>query len=285
VNSVAENGDTGRRSARANSNNLRLRLVSGLILAPPAVAAAYAGTPWFDLLVAGLAGVMGVEWAALTGGTKRRPVAVLVGGAATAAVLLTAAAGAWLGGLAIVAAVLAALGGARVAWPGRGAWAAAGVLWLALPCVATVWLRADPVAGRETVLWLLAAVWATDIGAYITGRGIGGPRLAPAISPGKTWAGLVGGIVASAAVGGAAAWLLAADRMPLLALLGGALAITAQAGDLAESKLKRHFGAKDSGYIIPGHGGVLDRLDGMLAAALMLALLEIIMGGSPFAWP
>jgi phosphatidate cytidylyltransferase len=284
VNSVAENGGTGRRSARANSNNLRLRLVFALVLAPPAVAAAYAGSPWFELLVAGLAAAMGLEWAVLTGGTRRRPLAVVVAGSAMVAVLVTATAGAWIGCLVAAAGALVAVIGARLAWPGRGFWAGLGVMWLAIPCVAAVWLRADPVAGRATVLWLLAVVWATDIGAYAAGRTIGGPRLAPTISPGKTWAGLAGGILSAVAVGAVAAWLVS-DRLAMAAVVSGALAIVAQAGDLAESKLKRHFGAKESGYIIPGHGGVLDRLDGVLAAAPTVALLQLVSGGSPLLWP
>ena len=140
---------------------------------------------------------------------------------------------------------------------------------------ALLWLRDDPVAGRANVLFLLLVVWAGDIGAYLVGRWIGGPRLAPGISPGKTWSGAVGGLVAASVVGLLAAGLLsdgAAGRaIPLAAVLG----IVAQAGDLLESFVKRRLEVKDSGHLIPGHGGLFDRLDGVLAAAPVAALLAL----------
>jgi len=127
------------------------------------------------------------------------------------------------------------------------------------------------------LLWLLFVVWATDIAAYFVGRGIGGPRLAPGISPGKTWAGLAGGMLGAAVVGGAVA---AASGGPagLAVMVALVLAVVAQAGDLFESFLKRRAGLKDSGTLIPGHGGVLDRLDGLLFAAPAYALLVAVGG-------
>ena len=258
-----------------------------MVLAPPAAAAVYLGFPWFDLMVAAVACLAGIEWAALIGIARRRALAALIGGSAIAGMLAVAAGRPELapaiGGAGAVAALIAG----RYAWPGKAAWAALGVLGVALPAAALVWLRADPVAGRATVLWLICVVWAADTAAYVAGRAIGGPRLAPAISPGKTWAGLVGAVVAAAAVGAVAGLIHApGDPRPavLLGVLSAALAIVAQAGDLAESKLKRHFGVKDSGRLIPGHGGALDRVDGMLAAVLAIALLQLVAGGSPFQW-
>ena len=121
------------------------------------------------------------------------------------------------------------------------------------------------------MLWLFAVVWATDIGAYAAGRTIGGPKLAPAISPNKTWSGLAGGVALAAAVGAIAAWIQGAVDVVLLAAVSGVLAVVAQGGDLLESRLKRRVGAKDSSNLIPGHGGFLDRFDGILAAALVVS--------------
>jgi phosphatidate cytidylyltransferase len=134
--------------------------------------------------------------------------------------------------------------------------------------------------GRGPLLWVLFLVWATDSGAYFAGRAIGGPKLAPRISPKKTWAGLAGGMLAAALVG----WAMQNGVMPgawRLAAASAALAVVAQAGDLAESGLKRYFGVKDSSQLIPGHGGVLDRLDGLLAVAPAVAVLALI---SPNGW-
>jgi phosphatidate cytidylyltransferase len=135
------------------------------------------------------------------------------------------------------------------------------------------------------VIVLLLVVWASDIGAYVTGRAIGGPRLAPAISPGKTWSGAVGGLVAAALVGAAASAILRNGpvfwRPMLFAVLIG---IISQAGDLFESQLKRHFGVKDSGSMIPGHGGLLDRLDALLTAVPAAALLALTLGRGVVLW-
>ena len=286
MNTVAGSGDTEPRSAPPR-RGLRVRVLTTLILAPPAVVAVHFGFPWFDLMVAVTACLMGREWAALTGAARRSTLSILIGGTCVAAIGGVAIGGLDLAIALIAAGIAAALIAAAAGWPGKGAWSALGVAWIALPCVSIVWLRADPDAGRVTVLWLLCAVWATDIGAFFAGRAIGGPRLAPIISPGKTWAGLAGGVLSSVVVGAAAAWLVAPGRWGFVVTLGlvsAGLAIVAQAGDLAESRLKRHFGFKDSGGIVPGHGGALDRLDGLLAAAPAIALLHMVSGGSPFAW-
>jgi phosphatidate cytidylyltransferase len=133
-------------------------------------------------------------------------------------------------------------------------------------------------------VWIFAVVWATDIGAFAAGRTFGGPRLAPRFSPNKTWAGLSGGVVCAAAVGGVTAMLMASTSVIALVLLSGVLAVVAQAGDLAESIAKRHFGVKDSSGLIPGHGGLLDRLDGMLTVIPAVAVLTLCSGNSVLAW-
>ncbi|MEW5728019.1 MAG: phosphatidate cytidylyltransferase, partial [Pseudomonadota bacterium] len=163
-------------------------------------------------------------------------------------------------------------------------WAGLGALYVGLPSVALVWLRGDPEVGRETVFWLLLLVWATDTGAYAFGRLIGGPKLMPAVSPKKTWAGLVGGMICAGAVGLAVAAAVPLPNAAGLAVGSAMLAVVAQAGDLLESWVKRRFGVKDSSSIIPGHGGVLDRVDGLLAAGAAVALGSWSSGAAMLTW-
>jgi phosphatidate cytidylyltransferase len=163
-------------------------------------------------------------------------------------------------------------------------WAALGTLWVALPCVAFLWLAGEKVGGRATLLWVFAAVWATDIGAYAFGYIFGGPRLAPRWSPRKTWAGLAGGVLCAALTGTATARLLGISPAVSLTVLSAGLAVVEQFGDLAESMAKRRFGVKDSGGLIPGHGGLLDRLDGLLAVVPAVALLTLIGGHKVLTW-
>ena len=148
--------------------------------------------------------------------------------------------------------------------------------------VALLWLRHQPGLGRQTVVWIVVCVWATDIGAYVVGRSAGGAKLAPRISPGKTWSGLVGGM-AWAAVGSAAVgWAFGVGETMSLALIGAALAVVDQLGDLLESAAKRRAGMKDSGTLIPGHGGLLDRVDGLVAVVVAVAMIRLFVGGT---WP
>jgi phosphatidate cytidylyltransferase len=184
----------------------------------------------------------------------------------------------------------ALLGAGIVFWCARGRldlhpeWTAFGALWVTLPCICLLWLARGGLNGRATLLWVLAVVWATDIGAYVIGRTAGGPRLAPRWSPRKTWAGLAGGAVCAALAGWAtAAWFGISPALPLV-LLSAGLAIVEQFGDLAESLAKRRFGVKDSSGLIPGHGGLLDRLDGLLAVIPVVALLTLIDGRSVVTW-
>jgi phosphatidate cytidylyltransferase len=174
----------------------------------------------------------------------------------------------------LAAAALVTAGAALVMRSGSPAWLALGVAYVGLPCLALIWIRVLPDGGLATLLWVLALVWATDTGAYVAGRGIGGPKLAPTISPHKTWAGLFGGVLAAAFVGLAAALWAASASIPKVVLVSAGLALVEQVGDLFESGVKRHFGVKDSSNLIPGHGGVLDRVDGLLAVSLAVAALS-----------
>ncbi len=265
--------------ARVDRGDVRLRLVSAAVLAPLAVLAAWLGGPYFAVVVFVAAVGMGWEWARLTG------TAAVLTVLATSVPVAVAAAGTPGAALGLAVAGAAALWlAARGAYAPAPAWAALGSLAIVLPCLACLWLDGDPVAGRRTILWLFAIVWASDTGAFLAGRRFGGPRLAPRLSPNKTWAGSAGGVVATAAVGGAAA-ILSGAAAAVLVPAAIALGIAAQLGDLAESLAKRRFGVKDASGLIPGHGGLLDRLDGMLAAAAVQFLMALFWAGpSPFAW-
>jgi phosphatidate cytidylyltransferase len=255
-------------------------------MAPVALAAAWLGPPYLPLLVALAGAVMGWEWARLcmqaVPGVARVAASILIIGALLAGIAAAAAGriGAGVALLVVCSMLVGTLGGRR----SDAALAAGGILWIGLPCIALVWLAQDQASGRATVLWILAIVWATDIGAYVVGRTLGGPRLAPRMSPNKTWSGLVGGVLCATAAGGATALVLGAPAFSPLPWLSGLLAVVAQSGDLAESLAKRHFGVKDSSSLIPGHGGLLDRLDGLLTVVPAVALLSLFGGGSVVTW-
>ena len=165
--------------------------------------------------------------------------------------------------------------------PAVPARAATGLAYLLPGCAALLWLRLDPVAGLRNTVFLLLVVWASDIGAYLVGRLVGGPKLAPAVSPGKTWSGGLGGLLAAVAVGACFGFgATIGPAMAAAALVG----VVSQAGDLAESAVKRGFGVKDSGRIIPGHGGLLDRVDGLIVAAPVAAGLAVAAGPGMPLW-
>lgn len=262
----------------------RARLISAGLLLPPAVAAAWLGPPVFDALVLLCGCLMVAEWALITGGGRLR-----FSGMAALATVGTAVGTAALWGagpalLVVAAGTVAVAALVLLAGEDRLAWRLAGPLYIGAACVAILWIRSDPAAGLQTLLWLLVLVWAVDSVAYLAGRALGGPRLAPRISPRKTWAGLLGGMAAAAGVTAAAGLWLEVGPLWLLLATGLALALVEQTGDLFESLLKRQFGRKDSGRLIPGHGGVLDRLDGLLAVSLAVAVVSLASGRSPLLW-
>ena len=258
--------------------DLRKRALSAALLAPTALACIWLGADAWAVLMAAAAGGLAYEWVALCNGRPWRfpglavPVAVLLAGLVAALDQERWAVG-----------VLAA--GAAAAWvlSGRRAMGA-GVLYVGLAGVALVWLRGDGAAGRANVLFLVFVVWASDIGAYMAGRLMGGPKLAPAISPGKTWSGALGGLAAAMLVGEVAGQALASVAPGRAALVAGVLGVAAQGGDLLESAIKRRFGVKDSGWLIPGHGGLLDRLDGLLTAAPVAAAIALLVGRGVVLW-
>lgn len=263
----------------------RLRLLSALALAPIALAVVVAGSWIYALGIALLVALMALEWGHLSEvrfgrryGTLAGASALVIGLAATTLAALGRPREALV--CVLIGTALAVLT-ARVR-SAAALWAGIGVALIGLPAVALVWLRSIPELGLGLLLWLLIVVWTTDTAAYAVGRRVGGPRLAPAISPGKTWSGLGGGVVGASLAGAITLWVLGSERLFHAAGLSAAFALLAQLGDLAESSLKRRAGVKDSGSLIPGHGGLLDRLDGFLLTAPALALL---LGLGVWPWP
>jgi phosphatidate cytidylyltransferase len=251
-------------------SDLRLRVISAAILIPLAIAAVALGgwvwKIWLSVFVAG----MGFEWTKLC---KVGPFGVgfvsvlLVNGYVAARVTPVLGLSEILSGALLVAICYWRLT------------LGLGILYLSPAFVSLLVMRNVP-GGLRDVLFLVAVVWGTDIGAYLVGRFIGGPRLAPRISPGKTWSGALGGLAAAACAGAAAGY----ERAAMAAILAVGLSVIAQAGDLLESAIKRHFGVKDSGNIIPGHGGLLDRLDGVLTAAPAAMLWSALVTPHAMLW-
>jgi phosphatidate cytidylyltransferase len=263
-------GDIGARR-----RELALRVASALLLTPLALGAAYIGGAPFEIFW-GLAAV-GIFWEWTWLVVPGRRVWVLTAGAAALIIsLLLGGYGRWAAALWVI--VLAAAAIAAIA-PSHRAWAAAGVPYAGAIGIAPNLLRSDVEYGLLAILFLFAIVWATDSAAYFLGRWIGGPKLMPRLSPGKTWSGAVGGLIAAVLAAIAAAGIAGLSGVLALAGIAAALSAFAQVGDLFESFLKRRFGAKDSSRLIPGHGGLMDRLDGFVAAAAVAALIGILRGG------
>lgn len=263
-----------------STGNLSLRVASALVLGPTALALTYLGPPYFDILMTALAAILSWEWSRLCGsGAPDRP-GYLVIAVVTAAMAATGLREYAIAGWIIAAGAMAVAVLASRKTGGSPFWYVLGILYTALPCMSIVWLREHPEQGWEILFWMLFVVWATDTGAYAAGRLIGGPKLAPGISPNKTWAGLAGGILAAGTMGVLAGpFLLGAGPITLVWIAAG-LAVWSQMGDLFESGVKRHFGVKDSSNLIPGHGGLMDRVDGILAAGPAVALLVWLRGTS-----
>ncbi len=269
-------------------SGMRLRALSAIVLAVPVLVAVYLGRPVFDVAIGLVALVMAFEWDRLCAGgasVPRRDTASWTLVVVVAVIAVLAVCG--LHGPAVwaVPAGFAALYAVARGIDRRASLLlASGSLYIGLPLVALIWLRQTPDYGMVTVFWLLAVVWATDTAALFVGRAIGGPKLAPLISPNKTWAGFVGGLLGALLVSAAAGWWHGAAALWPLVIAGVALSLVAQAGDLLESRIKRYLDVKDSGSVIPGHGGLFDRVDALLTAAPALAIAYVASGGGSFLW-
>ncbi len=260
-----------------NLSNLQVRLISGFILAAIVLVVTwFGGMPFRILCVVIWAGVY-VEWRRITGTQSG---GLLVKAAELLLILAFAMIIAGMPAIIVFAAILTAMLVAFVAkFAGlTSAWLGWGIAYAGIPAASVAFLRGDQNDGLFTVLFLFALVWSTDIFAYFVGRSLGGPKLAPSISPGKTWSGAIGGTGAAVAAGLAVAGLHWPVGNPLLPMIIVLVSAWSQMGDLFESWVKRTFGVKDSGTIIPGHGGVMDRVDALAAAATALYLVRTITG-------
>jgi phosphatidate cytidylyltransferase len=259
--------------AEQGSRNLLVRVVAALVLAPLAIAIAYAGGwLWLGLVTLAAIGLY-VEWLMIVGARTPRVMA--------AGIVTLFGAAVWLGigriGATYVFVALGVIVAAMLS-PHRRGWAALGGCYAFAALIASVAVRLDQVWGFTALMFVLLIVWVTDIGGYFAGSGIGGPKLWPRVSPKKTWAGAIGGFVASLVIAAGFVAFGLGKTGPLL-LLGAALSIASQLGDLFESAVKRRFGVKDSSHLIPGHGGLMDRLDGFVAAVVMAAIFGFLRGG------
>jgi phosphatidate cytidylyltransferase len=278
-------GEHARAELSDRQNFLR-RTASALVLAPLAILVAYLGGWIFAAACAATAMVVLWEWSQLVAGTdsKCAKCTIAVGLPTVLAAALLAQAGMPAGAIGVIAAGAASAWPGIVGWPYRQGhscpWAVAGVLYAAIVAICPILLRRDPQMGFAALLFLFATVWATDIFAYLTGRGFGGPLLAPRLSPRKTWAGALGGLAGGVVAGVLVAYASAGTHPAAAGVLALILSIAAQGGDLFESSVKRRFGAKDTSALIPGHGGVMDRVDGFLVAALIAVVIGALRFGA-----
>ncbi len=277
---MALNGAGPNGGQRARSSGSRIgrdlwpRVAAAVALGTVALVAAWAGGFVFVAFWCVASIIVLWEWQRLVGADR-----LIERVAAGALGLVVASAYAMqnvfsLGEAVLGALIALALGASAVAWiarPGSKGWAAAGIIYAGALVVSLGLLRASPNYGLAAILWLFAVVWGADVAAYFAGRLIGGPRLWPAVSPGKTWSGAIAGALSGAALGLAlAAWT---NRVGTLFVVGLGAAIVSELGDLFESAIKRRFKVKDSSALIPGHGGLMDRLDAFIAASLFAALV------------
>jgi phosphatidate cytidylyltransferase len=270
--------------------DLSRRVKTAVVLLAVSLFCVFAGGTPFLLLVGAACIALSVEWTTLCrAGAHFHGVSAIC----MSVVIVTACVAAGNGGpgIGLLLLLCGTIGG--VIWAGsdgresgRNRYTyAMGFPYLGFAAVALPWLRADPTVGLANTLFVLCIVWASDAGAYLVGRLVGGPKLAPGVSVGKTWSGAIGGLMSAAFAGlSVAASVSQGFSAPHVIGLGIGLGMVSQLGDLLESALKRHFGVKDSGRIIPGHGGVLDRIDALLAVAPVAALLALTVGRGVVLW-
>ena len=266
--------EPGEMPKASRVSDLPLRFASALVMIALAITTTWFGGHVFTLFWLAAALAICFEWQTMCGGPQvtRR---FLAGAVALCAAAPLAMRGETL--FAILAICAGAVVAGALAPPALRAWSAAGVAYAGALVVAVGVLRGALLLGEVAIFWLFATVWATDIFAYFGGRSIGGPKLWPRVSPSKTWSGFVCGVASGMLCGLAIAPL--GSNVAIVAGLGLAVAILSQGGDLFESSVKRHFGVKDAGALIPGHGGVMDRLDGFIAAAVFAATIGAVHSG------
>lgn len=275
-------------SAQADSrNDLLPRVLSSLVMIPLIGYAIFEGGLVLKLVLCAVGALMAFEWANLLGDEERKEKlkAVLL-----AAVLIPIGVGffwrhlADTVGIGLISALITMTIARQIDLQPVKYWSFLAIVSVTFPIGSLAVLRAITPLGMETVFWILACVVATDVCAYLVGRAVGGPKLAPSISPGKTWSGLAGGVAGSVLASYAAAFYVEGSDLQMLLLFGGGIALVAQFGDLTQSKIKRHFKIKDSGNLIPGHGGILDRVDGYILVFPIMAAVCYYSRQSVLAW-
>jgi len=273
---VAANGVMVSPPSDQKNGELIPRLLSTLVLVPPTLIAIYLGSPWFEIIVGIVALLMAWEWARICSNGQFHlsgwlVIAGVIGTIGTMVLGVPSAALIWIFVSTVVVFFLQYLGSSKSL--------AIGIVLIGAFTLSVLWIRGLPETGRVLTIWLAFTVWCTDIGGYFVGRGIGGAKLAPRLSPNKTWAGLVGGLVLASIWSGL--WLSGAGYTDYVTgmAVGIGVAVFAQLGDLLVSAVKRKYQVKDSSSIIPGHGGVLDRLDSMLLTTPMVAIVLLMFGG------
>jgi phosphatidate cytidylyltransferase len=258
-------------------SNFQARVISGIVMAVVVLGLTWAGGAAFRVLAAAIGAAVFFEWEAITW-VRQTGRSRLLGWVCIAPVLILLVVGVPAGLLLVL--MVAGIGMLVASCYARcRLWPAAGLAYATFPVISLAMIRGANVNGLAAILFLFAVVWATDIFAYFAGRSLGGPKLAPRISPSKTWSGAIGGTVAGVIAGTCVAWVAdggAGAHIPLIAL---SLSVVAQIGDLGESWVKRKFGVKDSSRIIPGHGGVMDRVDGLVAAASLMYVVVMVLIG------
>jgi phosphatidate cytidylyltransferase len=277
-------------------NNLSTRIVSALVMMPVVIASTYLGYPYFNFLVGLCAALIAWEYSRIISSGHadyegKGLIISLVGAVLVASTDNYTWAFILLGLISVVflGIVLAKslfyksnidspeMG--RTIYPINSLWMVVGGAYMGGACISLIWIRNEWDNGLLAVMWILAVVWASDCGAYAVGRLIGGPKLAPKISPNKTWAGLAGCAISACIVGAIVSKSIPLGNLYELIVISGLIGLVSQMGDLVESAFKRHFGVKDASDLIPGHGGVLDRVDALLAAIFAVALISLVNKG------
>jgi phosphatidate cytidylyltransferase len=277
-------------------SNLVTRVLSALVMIPVVLVITYLGYPYFNFFVCLCAAFMAWEYSRMISGNRLGCEGGVLMAGLVGAVLLASSQDYIIAFLllGLMSVVFLGINGARrlfikapmhspdmeqAAHPATSLWMAAGGAYIGASCISLIWIRNDWDNGLLAVIWILVLVWAADSGAYAAGRLIGGPKLAPKVSPNKTWAGLAGCVVSAGITGAVVAQTTDFDALYWLIAISAFIGLISQLGDLVESGVKRHFGVKDTSNLIPGHGGVLDRVDALLAGISAAALISLVNKG------
>ena len=271
--------EIGGMAQGPKKSNLLTRILSALVMLPIAIFIILSGGLPFFILIILLTVLVLYEW---NGICENKPISLVFGVQALCGVLLMYQVnwGSPYLGISIVSSLVSIIAVSYIA-KAKVRWALTGFLYAVVPSIS--FLLIQQMSGGIIVLWMMIVIWSMDTGAYFAGKNIGGPKMAPKISPNKTWSGLIGGTLTAMVIGWLYAYYMQDNNIPLFEnvtiflLLSGFFAILSQIGDLAESAIKRHFVIKDSGSLIPGHGGIMDRIDGVLFVAPVVVLAEYFM--------